>query len=158
MRARAAWNLSGGRSTNRGKTGNTCTKQHPCNSELHLRKRCILNKENKPSVPSLRSWVQNSNLFFRQWGKHRYKKGSILFRHHHNKDPGLTESSSMHWHFAFRNYNWAVSNWSLCPLKYEYFQGKHENWSECEPSSIYMVAMKMHSTHAQQVVIGKPGV
>jgi hypothetical protein len=26
IRARAAWNLSGGRSTNRGKTGNTCTK------------------------------------------------------------------------------------------------------------------------------------
>ncbi len=27
-----------------------------------------------------------------------------------------------------------------------------------EPSSIYMVAMNMHSTHAQKVVIGKPGV
>jgi hypothetical protein len=27
-----------------------------------------------------------------------------------------------------------------------------------EPSSIYMVAMNMHTTHAQQVVIEKPGV
>lgn len=158
MRARAAWNLSGGRSTNRGKTGNTCTKQHPCNSEVHLRKRCILNKENKPSVPSLRSWVQNSNLFFRQWGKHRYKKGSILFQHHHNKDPGLTESSSMHWHFAFRIITELFRTEAYVPWNMSIFRENMRTEVNAEPSSIYMVAMKMHSTHAQQVVIGKPGV
>ncbi len=64
----------------------------------------------------------------------------------------------MHWHFAFRFITELFRTEAFVPWNLSIFRENMRTEVNAEPSSIYMVAMNMHTTHAQQVVIEKPGV
>ncbi len=133
IRARAAWNLSGGRSTNRGKTGNTCTNHtlvlwSPKTDEL--KDACPTNKTTLHCLDS-GAGIRSATSSFDNEESTGIRKPASCQAPSTDKGPQLTETSSNTLSLASGIITKLHQTGALhLPTANTTFLGKHDGWSE----------------------------